>query len=49
MSEQDILYESDEESRRLKEKNKSITLETFKMKKSYTKYDLIDRYNFRRW
>ena len=39
----------DEKEKRLKEDNKTITIETFKKKKVYTKYDLEDRHNFRRW
>lgn len=49
---QNILHEednADEEEEKLKKENRNVSIETFKKKVNYNKYDLIDRFNFRRW
>jgi hypothetical protein len=50
-----IFHKDDEADRdeiddeELKRKNKFVNIQTLKKKNTYTMYDLIDRYHYRRW
>ena len=51
-----VIFHKDDEADRdeiddeeLKRKNKFVNVQTLKKKNTYTMYDLVDRYNYRRW